>query len=63
MPWGGDPPDRPVDIVFLHANGFNALTYQRDPGTARRPTLRVLALDQRGHGLTTLPDCHGRRSP
>jgi pimeloyl-ACP methyl ester carboxylesterase len=43
-----------VDIVFLHANGFNALTYRAilEPlGGA----LKVLALDQRGHGLTTLP--------
>ena len=26
----GDPAS-PVDLLFLHANGFNALTYQRDP--------------------------------
>ncbi len=50
--WG--PADRPVDIVFLHANGFNALTYREilEPLGA---DLRVLALDQRGHGLTRLP--------
>lgn len=48
-PEGGEP-----DLLFLHANGFNAATY--------RPLLaplgarwRVLALDQRGHGLTRLP--------
>lgn len=52
LAWG--PADRPVDIVFLHANGFNALTYRAilEPLGA---DLRVLALDQRGHGLTTLP--------
>jgi pimeloyl-ACP methyl ester carboxylesterase len=57
--WG--PADRPADIVFLHANGFNALTYR----TVLEPLgadLRVLALDQRGHGLTTLPtETAGRR--
>ena len=52
LAWG--PRDRPVDIVFLHANGFNALTYR----TILEPLgsgLRVLALDQRGHGRTALP--------
>ncbi len=50
--WGSA--DRPVDIVFLHANGFNAHTYRAilEPLGA---DLRVIALDQRGHGLTTLP--------
>jgi pimeloyl-ACP methyl ester carboxylesterase len=50
--WG--PADRPVDIVFLHANGFNALTYREILGPLG-VDFRVLALDQRGHGLTTLP--------
>jgi len=47
------PPERPVDAVFLHANGFNAATYRRvlGPLSAR---YRLLALDQRGHGLTSL---------
>lgn len=48
------PTDRPVDIVFSHANGFNARTYR----TILQPlsaSLRVLALDLRGHGATTLP--------
>lgn len=53
--------DGPVDLVFLHANGFNATTY--------RPLLaplaegrRIWAIDQRGHGLTQLPaDPEGRR--
>ena len=46
--------DRPVDIVFLHANGFNALTYRAilEPLGAG---LHVVAIDQRGHGLTALP--------
>lgn len=48
------PTDRPVDIVFSHANGFNARTYR----TILAPlagTLRILALDLRGHGASTLP--------
>lgn len=42
------------DIVFLHATGFNARTYR----TLLAPLgdrFHVLALDARGHGLTTLP--------
>ena len=49
----GDP-GRPVDIVFVHANGFNARTYR----TILAPLaedLRILAVDQRGHGRSTLP--------
>ena len=48
------PVDRPVDIVFSHANGFNGRTYR----TILQPlaaTLRILALDLRGHGASTLP--------
>ncbi|HZZ33217.1 MAG TPA: alpha/beta hydrolase [Phenylobacterium sp.] len=48
------PRDRPVDIVFSHANGFNARTYR----TILQPlaaNLRLLALDLRGHGASTLP--------
>jgi pimeloyl-ACP methyl ester carboxylesterase len=48
------PQDRPLDILFLHANGFNALTYR----TILAPLAadyRVLSVDQRGHGLTSLP--------
>ena len=49
----GDPA-RPVDVVFSHANGFNAYTYRSilDPLAA---DLRVVAYDLRGHGRTTLP--------
>ncbi|OXE37369.1 MAG: alpha/beta hydrolase [Phenylobacterium zucineum] len=48
------PGDRPVDIVFSHANGFNARTYRSilEPLT---DTLRVLMVDQRGHGGSRLP--------
>ena len=56
----GDP-KRPVDLLFVHANGFNAMTYR----TLLAPlsgTLRIWAPDLRGHGLTTLPaDPKGRR--
>lgn len=43
-----------LDLVFLHATGFNAETY----GPLLAPLAadhRVVAIDQRGHGLTTLP--------
>ena len=48
------PAERPVDLVFSHANGFNARTYARllGPLAAR---YHILAIDMRGHGLTTLP--------
>ena len=44
----GDP-TRPFDVIFLHANGFNALTYR----TILAPLsdrLHILAIDQQGHG-------------
>ena len=46
--------DRPVDFVFSHANGFNGRTYRTilEPLAA---DLRILALDLRGHGASTLP--------
>jgi pimeloyl-ACP methyl ester carboxylesterase len=47
------PADRPVDAVFLHANGFNALTY-RHALAPLATRYRILALDQRGHGDTGL---------
>ncbi len=48
----GDPAD-PVDLIFLHANGFNALTYRAilEPLADRA---HILAVDMRGHGLSTL---------
>lgn len=48
------PPDRPVDIVFSHANGFNARTY-RSILAPLGERLRILAIDLRGHGASTLP--------
>ena len=54
--------NRPIDIVFVHANGFNARTYR----TILAPLaeqFRILAVDQRGHGRSTLPaDTEGRTS-
>jgi pimeloyl-ACP methyl ester carboxylesterase len=48
------PADRPLDILFLHANGFNAATY-RSILAPLADRLRILAIDQRGHGRTSLP--------
>jgi pimeloyl-ACP methyl ester carboxylesterase len=48
------PADRPLDVLFLHANGFNAGTYA-DILAPLGDRLRILAVDQRGHGLTSLP--------
>lgn len=53
---------RPVDLVFVHANGFNALTY-RSLLAPLAATLRIVAPDLRGHGATRLKaDLRGRRS-
>ncbi len=50
--WGRG--EGPPDLIFLHATGFNALTY--DPLLAPlAETAAVAAIDQRGHGLSTLP--------
>ncbi len=49
----GDP-GRPVDLVFSHANGFNAATY-RSILAPLASSLRILAPDLRGHGATRLP--------
>jgi pimeloyl-ACP methyl ester carboxylesterase len=48
------PAERDVDVVFSHANGFNARTYRTILGPLARE-LRILALDLRGHGRSTLP--------
>ena len=53
LEWG--PADRPVDIVFSHANGFNALTYRAILQPLAEAGLRILAMDQRGHGYSRLP--------
>lgn len=47
------PADRPVDVVFSHANGFNGRTYRSILQPLGR-SLRVLAIDLRGHGASTL---------
>jgi pimeloyl-ACP methyl ester carboxylesterase len=44
----GDPA-RPLDVIFLHANGFNALTY-RQALAPLADRLHILAIDQQGHG-------------
>lgn len=48
------PADRAFDVIFSHANGFNARTYRTilNPLADR---LRILAYDLRGHGATDLP--------
>ena len=55
------PQDRPVDLVFAHANGFNARTY----ATLLAPlaeTYRIWVPDLRGHGGTHLPTPPHRRN-
>lgn len=47
-------PERPVDVVFSHANGFNARTY-RSILAPLAGEFRILAVDMRGHGASTLP--------
>jgi len=47
------PAQRPVDVVFCHANGFNARTY-RSVLAPLADQLRILAVDLRGHGDTRL---------
>lgn len=48
------PASRPVDVIFSHANGFNGRTY-RSILSPLAGSLRILAIDLRGHGATTLP--------
>jgi pimeloyl-ACP methyl ester carboxylesterase len=48
------PAERAVDVVFSHANGFNARTY-RSILAPLAGEMRILAIDLRGHGATTLP--------
>lgn len=48
------PTERAVDVVFSHANGFNARTYRTILGFLARE-MRILAVDLRGHGRSTLP--------
>ncbi|GAA0870658.1 alpha/beta hydrolase [Brevundimonas basaltis] len=52
--------ERPVDLIFVHANGFNAMTYRSLLGPLAG-SLRIWAPDLRGHGATALPaDPKGR---
>ena len=48
------PPGRPVEVVFSHANGFNGRTYRSILAPLARE-FRMLLLDMRGHGGSTLP--------
>jgi pimeloyl-ACP methyl ester carboxylesterase len=48
---GWQTPGRTPQVIWLHANGFNALTY-RHTLAPLGPQLPVLAIDQRGHGGT-----------
>ena len=55
LDWGGDGPD----VLFLHANGFCAGSYE-PVVAALRGTLRCFALDLWGHGRTAGgPERHG----
>ena len=49
--WSTEPTGRSPDVIWLHANGFNAWTY-RNTLAPLAPELDVLAIDQRGHGAT-----------
>jgi pimeloyl-ACP methyl ester carboxylesterase len=56
------PEGRPVDAVFVHANGFNARAYRTILSPLARD-FRILAFDLRGHGRTRAPvDVEGRRT-
>lgn len=48
------PDTRPVDILFLHANGFNGMTYRQLLAPLAAEGLHLMAIDQRGHGLSRL---------
>lgn len=52
---------RPTDLIFVHANGFNARTY-RNLLAPLGDAWRVLAPDLRGHGLTDLPTLPANRA-
>lgn len=52
LEWGYDDPGK-TPLHFAHANGFNALTYQRIL-SALGDEFHVRAWDARGHGATTL---------
>jgi pimeloyl-ACP methyl ester carboxylesterase len=50
--WGAM--DRAPDLIFLHATGFNAQTYAPLLGSLG-DRHAIMAIDQRGHGQSTLP--------
>lgn len=54
----GDPA-KPYAALWLHATGFNAMTYQSMLAPLGLRT-RIAAIDLRGHGRTTLPARPGR---
>ena len=57
----GDP-DSPPDVVFLHANGFNAGAYRSVLGPLA-DRLHILAVDQQGHGRSAQrASSEGRRN-
>ena len=46
----------PLDMVFLHATGFNALAYTALLSPLAAETgVHIAAIDMRGHGMSTLP--------
>jgi pimeloyl-ACP methyl ester carboxylesterase len=49
-----------AELVFVHANGFNARTYLPLLSELSK-TCTIAAPDLRGHGLSTLPDHHRHR--
>ncbi|MEO0466177.1 MAG: alpha/beta hydrolase [Pseudomonadota bacterium] len=56
----GDPV-KPYAALWLHATGFNAMTYQSLLAPLGLRT-RIAAIDLRGHGRTTLPASPGKLS-
>jgi pimeloyl-ACP methyl ester carboxylesterase len=52
--WRWGDMSRAPDLVFLHANGFNARAYSSLLAPLGEQ-LSILAVDQRGHGHSTLP--------
>lgn len=48
------PADRSIDLIFSHANGFNGRTY-RSILAPLATEFRILSVDLRGHGASTLP--------
>jgi pimeloyl-ACP methyl ester carboxylesterase len=51
--WQFGRTDGPVDVLFFHATGFTARTYA--PLLEPLTDLRIIAIDQRGHGHNSRP--------